>query len=1231
MIHDLAPQKPFSVILVVLITLMLNPFDFANGGENDKAKQVAAILAAKRVFIDAEKSEIVKDHRMAIEMTKAHRDFAMDYAAQAEDDIRSSNGFGLSADIKRQGSRAGQKAAAQDAYRLSNEIGVQMAALHVNQLKVARFWLQTKHQYLGQFLLIDKYFPEFFNDQYRSQVISQMVTNDANLGHYISFTAEDLIMGMKYAPYVMAEAQKKIRQKKEREAYSLLQGVISMVGEENPVYREAVGMKSQLENSIKKQEIASLWKEVDTNKGNDHLLEKRDLLYRLKDLSPSDGKVDKFIDETNEQINYIIALEYIEKARKYYRKKDYQNALLQLSTALNIKGKHSYEVEKLKAKIIQAENSAKIKSSLESARKKQKQGNWKGALEYARRVILLDQDNKKAQDIIDQAMFALKHMELKKKIHQLLSRHNSEGFIEKWAPGRWEETNKLIKKEEKFDITDPDLTEHYAKCRKKLDKAYLHALERAVEKAPRENIPLLAALIFSEGSGLSEKNREKAAGMFNSALGKSPALWFSMAEDALESVEEPEDRCYARAYLAWALHLMGRGDESLTKLKEGISELGRIKNGGSAVSLSLLLCDVAFEMGRMEIMKQIIVTAESTLSRSKMKGKGVWFASLTGRSLLTDWPQGTRRLMNAMVKHKALNNAYLRHTMLGARSLKGAEYYSSKSTKSQFTELLLLDYALKWNDPEACRRLEAAAQRKTKEMKSNTMDLFLSTKVQVRAAEGRMEDAASILERVTNKYLRDAAMEKMAAGYAKTGNFEKAEALLLQIGGDRKKAEAVLQVMMEKINREKITPLNVAGEMVARYLPLPRSLAFLGLAMGNSRKAFIWTVKPREFSKLDIVWGKYSKKGPGLSLGKRCSMGSGSSAYLPKGTIVTSINRNSVKSLADVLSRVLVMEPGEAVILAVKCKNCPSEVQLKTVPLSVEVRHQAKADPTPKAEKEKQADKPTGKPETAPETTPEATPEATPELADRVVSSNVFGGITGEKPEKWHWWACHGAYAASHYKIFKSWLKKNKNNKKYGYQIVLPKSSMALWHEFRAMAQFRPDVFLSVDERTALGIEGAADATNPVQLAKKYKVDSRFSELVNDPFRPKLSHDRKTANAILESGDLALLLGESPEKWHWWASHAAYAASSYKLFKAWLQGQNKKAIKLGFKGKPVPAIPWQWEKFQIVARFRPDVFLWGDERAGMGVSHPLMKVNRKKLVEKYKVAELFSKLKEDSM
>ena len=121
------------------------------------------------------------------------------------------------------------------------------------------------------------------------------------------------------------------------------------------------------------------------------------------------------------------------------------------------------------------------------------------------------------------------------------------------------------------------------------------------------------------------------------------------------------------------------------------------------------------------------------------------------------------------------------------------------------------------------------------------------------------------------------------------------------------------------------------------------------------------------------------------------------------------------------------------------------------------------------------------------------------------------------------------------------------------------------------------------------------------------------------------------ADRIAESGLLAAVMGDSPQPWHWWACNAAYAASSYEVFQKWLNGQKKAARNNGFK-KTVPAPSRAlWQQFRLVAEYRPDLFLWVDERQALDL--PKMKQRRinalTKMAKKYPVEDRFFKLTED--
>ncbi len=90
------------------------------------------------------------------------------------------------------------------------------------------------------------------------------------------------------------------------------------------------------------------------------------------------------------------------------------------------------------------------------------------------------------------------------------------------------------------------------------------------------------------------------------------------------------------------------------------------------------------------------------------------------------------------------------------------------------------------------------------------------------------------------------------------------------------------------------------------------------------------------------------------------------------------------------------------------------------------------------------------------------------------------------------------------------------------------------------------------------------------------------------------------ADALYADGAFNAVLGERPEKWHWWASWAACAASDFSFFQACFKETCRHARKSGFRGRLPAPTRNLWLRFRIVARYRPDLFLWANEREKLG-------------------------------
>lgn len=132
--------------------------------------------------------------------------------------------------------------------------------------------------------------------------------------------------------------------------------------------------------------------------------------------------------------------------------------------------------------------------------------------------------------------------------------------------------------------------------------------------------------------------------------------------------------------------------------------------------------------------------------------------------------------------------------------------------------------------------------------------------------------------------------------------------------------------------------------------------------------------------------------------------------------------------------------------------------------------------------------------------------------------------------------------------------------------------------------------------------------------------------LSNPPDAVEASFEK--ANAIVESKIFSAILGETPQQYHWWACNSAIAASNYQLFKKWLTKNEKKYKKWGYEGKRPEPSTLLWQEFRVVAQYRPDVFLWSDERARIGTVG--RKLKNKRLLDKNEVEPIFKELLKDN-
>ena len=120
-------------------------------------------------------------------------------------------------------------------------------------------------------------------------------------------------------------------------------------------------------------------------------------------------------------------------------------------------------------------------------------------------------------------------------------------------------------------------------------------------------------------------------------------------------------------------------------------------------------------------------------------------------------------------------------------------------------------------------------------------------------------------------------------------------------------------------------------------------------------------------------------------------------------------------------------------------------------------------------------------------------------LADEILSRGYFEAIMGEVPKNHHWPLCVAGYPAHDYKLFQSWwMTKKQQSRTFELPTPMPMATRRLWHEYRILALFKQNLFLTAEECKELGRKPMA-AHWIKGLSTKYKVSGPFVKMSEEP------------------------------------------------------------------------------------------------------------------------------------